>query len=426
MSYVNQLFDFIKKSPTAYHTVNTVKELLASAGFTEVIESDPASFSDGQAHFVIRGGSSIIAFKGRCEGGFVITASHSDSPCFKVKNELSSINYTRLATEKYGGMIHYTWLDRPLSVAGRVVVKTDEGVKSVLVDVEKAALIIPSVAIHLNRGVNDGYKFNPASDLLPLAGMTDAKGALMSEIASRAGVTVDEIISHDLFLYNAEEGRVIGINDDLILAPRIDDLGCVYASLCAFLNAPASESNCAVLAVFDNEEVGSETKQGAASSFLDMTLRHIANDDKKYSAALYHSFMVSADNAHALHPNHPELYDSTNSAVLGGGVVVKYNANQRYTTDAISDAIFTTVADRAGTRLQRFSNRADMVGGSTLGSISNTRVSVSTIDIGLPQLAMHSATETSAVKDLEDMVKILTELYSSAIAKQGDEIKIIK
>lgn len=426
MAYRNQLFDFIKKSPTAYHTVKTVKELLEKEGFTEVYEDSPESYADGQAHFVIRGGSSIIAFKGRSSGGFMITASHSDSPCFKIKSELSGASYTRLATEKYGGMIHYTWLDRPLSVAGRVVVKTEKGVKSVLVDLEKAALTIPSVAIHLNRGVNDGAKFNPAVDLLPLIGMSDAKGAFISAIASEAGVSAEDIIAHDLFLYNAEEGRVIGLNDDLILSPRIDDLGCVFASLRAFIDAPVREDSCSVLAVFDNEEVGSETKQGAASSFLDMTLRNIAGSDDNYSAALYHSFMVSADNAHALHPNHPELYDGTNSSILGGGVVVKYNANQRYTTDAISDGIFSLVAERVGAKLQRFSNRADMVGGSTLGSISNTRVSVSTIDIGLPQLAMHSATETAAVSDLNDMVKILRELYSSKLLRSGDNFDILK
>lgn len=427
MSYVNELFDFIKNSPTAYHTVKTVKELLISEGFTEVYESKPASFSDGRAHFVCRGGSSIIAFKGNVKnGGFMICASHSDSPCFKIKGELSGASYTRLATEKYGGMIYYTWLDRPLSVAGRVVVKNAEGVRSVLVNIEKAALTIPSVAIHLNRGVNEGCKLNPATDLLPLIGTADAKGALMSAIAEQAGVSDDEIISHDLFLYNAEEGRTVGINDELILSPRIDDLGCVYASLRAFVDADVCDDSCAVLAIFDNEEVGSETKQGAASSFLDMTLRAIAGNDERYSAALYHSFMISADNAHAIHPNHPELYDGTNAPTLGGGVVVKYNANQRYTTDAISDGIFTTLAARAGVRLQRFSNRADMVGGSTLGSISNTRVAVSTVDIGLPQLAMHSATETAAVSDLDDMVKALSELYSSTVIKNGDDIKIIK
>jgi aspartyl aminopeptidase len=322
-------------------------------------------------------------------------------------------------------MIYYTWLDRPLSVAGRVVVKTEEGVKTALVNIEKAVLTIPSVAIHLNRGVNDGAKFNPAVDLLPLAGTADAKGAIMSAVASQVGVGVSDIISHDLFLYNAEEGRIVGINDELILSPRIDDLGCVYASLEAFLNAE-SDNSVSVLAVFDNEEVGSETKQGASSTFLDMTLRAVAGSDDKYSAMLYNSFMVSADNAHAIHPNHPELYDSTNNATLGGGVVVKYNANQRYTTDAISDGIFRTLASRVGAKLQSFSNRADMVGGSTLGSISNTKVSVSTVDIGLPQLAMHSATETAAISDINDMVKILTELYSSTLQKHGDDILIIK
>ena len=423
MAYVNELIDFIKTSPTAYHTVESIKSALLGAGFSEVCENDISTYSDGGKHFVIRGGSSIIAFKGQ-GNGFNICASHSDSPCFKVKSELSGAAYTRLATEKYGGMIYYTWLDRPLSVAGRLVVKTDSGIKSTLVNIDKPSLVIPSVAIHLNRGVNDGAKLNPATDLLPLLGMSDAKGQLMTTLAAQAGVNVEDIISHDLYLYNAEEGRVIGINDDLFLAPRIDDLGCVYASLRAFLDAPESDKAVSVLAVFDNEEVGSETKQGAASTFLNMTLSAVAGSDEKYSAMLYNSFMVSADNAHALHPNHPELYDSTNAPVLGGGVVVKYNANQRYTTDAISDGIFTTLAGRVGAKLQRFSNRADMVGGSTLGSISNTKVALSTVDIGLPQLAMHSATETAAVQDLTDMVTVLTELYSVGIEKNGDIINI--
>ena len=427
MSYINELIDFIKASPTAHHTVSTIKAVLMAAGYTEVFENDPRSFSDGGNHFVIRGGSSIIAFKGKGnESGFMICASHSDSPCFKIKDELSGVNYTRLATEKYGGMIHYSWLDRPLSVAGRIVVKTPEGIKRVLVNIEKDSVVIPSVAIHLNRSVNDGYKFNPASDLLPLVGGKDSKGVVMETIAKLAGVSVNEIISHDLYLYNAERGKVIGINDEYILAPRIDDLGCVYASLRAFINAPVSDKSVAVLAVFDNEEVGSETKQGACSTFLDMTLGAIAGSSAKYAAMLTSSFMVSADNAHAVHPNHPELYDSTNAPVLGGGVVVKYNANQRYTTDAISDGVLAVLAERAGIKLQKFSNRADMVGGSTLGSISNTRVSVSTIDIGLPQLAMHSASETSAVSDISDMVAVLTELFSSSINKNKDDIAIIK
>lgn len=425
MSHVRELIDFLKKSPVSYFAVKTVKDELLKAGYTEVFESDPVSYSDGGKHFVIRSDSSIIAFKGKSEnGGFAICAAHTDSPCFKVKGELSSSSYIRLATEKYGGMIHYTWLDRPLSVAGRVVVRENGGISIKLVDLKNPILTIPSVAIHLNRGVNDGYKFNPASDLLPLAGLGGSKDAFMKSVADAAGVEASDIISHDLFVYNAEEGGVIGITDELILAPRLDDLGCAYSALRAFLDAPETDGAVCVLALFDNEEVGSETKQGACSTLLDMTLRNIAGDDKKYSAMLYHSFMVSADNAHAVHPNHPELSDATNSPVLGGGVVVKYNANQRYTTDAVSDGIFSTLAERADIRLQKYSNRADMVGGSTLGSIANTRVSVSTVDIGLPQFAMHSATETAAVSDLEDMIKVLTALYSSSIERNGQSFKI--
>lgn len=425
MTYINELIDFIKASPTSHHTVATIKAVLMAAGYTEVYENDPHSFADGGNHFVIRGGTSIIAFKGR-GNGFMICASHSDSPAFKLKDELCNASYTRLATEKYGGMIHYTWLDRPLSLAGRVVAKTADGIVTKLVNLDGAPLVIPSVAIHLNRGVNDGYKFNPATDLLPLAGGSEIKGEIMSRVAASAGVNKEDIISHDLFLYNAEVGRVVGLNNEYILSPRLDDLGCVYTSLRAFINAPASDKCCAVLAVFDNEEVGSETKQGAASTFLPMTLSAIAGGGLKYSAMLANSFMVSADNAHALHPNHPELYDSTNAPTLGGGVVVKYNANQRYTTDAISEGIFSTLATRCGIKLQKYSNRADMVGGSTLGSISNTRVSVSTVDVGLPQLAMHSANETAAVKDICDMVAVFTELFSSAIIKNKDEISIVK
>ena len=425
MSQINRLFSFIKSSPTAPHAVDSVKQALIAAGFTEVYESDPASFSDGGKHFVVRGGSSIIAFKGS-GSGFMICASHSDSPCFKIKDELAGASYVRLATEKYGGMIHYTWLDRPLSVAGRVVVKTEDGIKTRLVNIENPTMVIPSLAIHLNRGVNDNCKLNPASDLLPLLGLEGAKGRLLKTVATIAGVDEADIISHDLYLYNADEGISLGLDGELILCPRLDDLGCAYASLEAFISAPDNSGAVSVLAVFDNEEVGSETKQGAASTFLDMTLSAIAGDANKYSAMLYHSFMVSADNAHAVHPNHPELSDGTHSPVLGKGVVVKYNANQRYTTDAISAGIFGALADRAGVSLQKYSNRADMVGGSTLGSIANTGVSISTVDIGLPQLAMHSANETAAASDLEDMIKVLTELYSSSLEKCGDGIKIVK
>ena len=423
MSNAVELIEFIKKSPTAYHAVEAVKELLVSAGYTECFEKDFTSFSDGGKHFVVRNGTSLIAFRGKCEGGFMICASHSDTPTFKLKSELSG-TYARASVEKYGGSIFYSWLDRPLSVAGRVIVRTSDGVESRLVNIERDLLTIPSVAIHFNRGVNDGYKFNPAVDMLPLAGTASAKGKLASLIAESVGVKNEDIVAEDIFVYNREDGRIVGAEDELILSPRLDDLACVYSSTRAFLDSENDENSVPVLAIFDNEEVGSETKQGAASTFLDMTLSAIAGGDEKYRAALVDSFMLSADNAHAVHPNHPEFSDSTCAPKLGEGVVIKYNANQRYTTDAVSDAIFRTIAERVGVKVQSYANRADMPGGSTLGSIANTCVSIKTADIGLPQLAMHSATETVAVSDVNDMVAVMKEFYSSGITCEGDNIKI--
>ena len=423
MNHINGLFEFIKSSPDAYHAVNSVKKMLDKEGYTELYESERWKLAVDGKYYVIRNGSSIIAFRTVKDArGFMITASHSDSPSFRVKTTAETVGaYTRLEVEKYGGMIYYTWLDRPLSVAGRVVVRTQSGVETRLVDLDTDLLTIPSLAIHLNRGVNDGAKFNPAKDLLPLYTMDGGKGDLLTTIAGELSVSPSDILSHDLFLYNRDEGKRIGKNGEFILCPRLDDLGCVYASAVAFLNSSASGS-LPVLAVFDNEEVGSETKQGAASTFLRDTLARITGSEASLAVALENSFMVSADNAHAKHPSSPEMSDPDNAPVLNGGVVIKYNANQRYTTDGLSDAIFRSICERAGVKLQTYCNRADLPGGSTLGSISNTRVSVSTIDIGLPQLAMHSANETAGAEDVDAMIAALTELYSSSITKKGTNI----
>ena len=410
--HTEKLLNFIKRSPTAYQAVDSVATELRANGYTEISAADTRAFADGGKHFVVKNGTSIIAFRGRAKGGFVITASHSDSPAFKIKVDTDTRgSYARFAVEKYGGMILYTWLDKPLSVAGRVVLRTDCGIKTALVNIDRDIAVIPSVAIHLNRGVNDGYKFNPASDLLPLTAISKEGASLLDAVARELGTTADAIISHDLFLYNRQTASVIGMNDELILAPRLDDLECVFASLEAFLATDAHEGAVDVLAVFDNEEVGSETKQGAASTFLIDTLRKIAATEDNLEAMLASSYMVSADNAHALHPNHPELSDPFGAPTLGGGLVIKYNANQRYTTDAVSDAVFRTLCERCGARVQSYHHRADLLSGSTLGSIADTRVSIPTIDIGLPQLAMHSATECAACADLEDMIGALTELY---------------
>lgn len=423
MKHVEGLFEFIKKSPSAYHAVNTVKEMLDNDGYTELYESERWKLAIGGKYYVIRNGTSIIAFRTvRDARGFMICASHSDCPSFRVKVTPETVGaYTRLEVEKYGGMIYYSWLDRPLSVAGRVVVKTAEGLESKLVNLDSDLATIPSLAIHLNRGVNDGAKFNPAKDLLPLYTGAGEKGAFLSSIAADLGVDVEHILSHDLFLYNRDEGKRVGKDGEFILCPRLDDLGCVYTSTVAFLEAREAQS-LPVLAVFDNEEVGSETKQGAASTFLRDTLLRISGGESSLAVALENSFMLSADNAHAKHPSSPEMSDPDNAPVLNGGVVIKYNANQRYTTDGLSDALFRTVCERAGVTVQTYCNRADLPGGSTLGSISNTRVSVPTVDIGLPQLAMHSANETAGAKDVGSMISAISELYSTAIAKKGTKI----
>lgn len=422
MSINSELFEFIKNSPSAYHTVASVKTELVKNGFTELSEGENWQLSSGAGYFVTRNGTSVIAFRFNSDArGFMIAASHSDSPSFRLKISPETKGaYTRLSVERYGGMINYSWLDRPLSVAGRVVVRTERGIESRLVNIDRDVAVIPSVAIHMNRGVNDGYKFNPATDLLPLTATAEGEGKITSMLASLADASESDIISHDLFLYNRDEGRVIGSRDEFILAPRIDDLGCVFSSLKAFVSAEKSAS-IPVLAVFDNEEVGSETKQGAASTFLCDTLRRISGEELE--KMLSNSFMISADNAHAKHPNHPELADAENAPVLNGGVVIKWNANQRYTTDGVSDAVFRTVAQRCGAKTQTYYNRADMLGGSTLGSISNTKVSIPTVDIGLPQLAMHSANETAGANDTKELIKILTEFYKTSIKKVGDSIE---
>lgn len=424
--YTEKLFDFIRSSASAFHTTDTVRARLVGEGYTELYENDEWELKPGGKYFVTRNDSSIIAFRTQEKlTGFVIAASHSDFCSFRVKmsSDVPSGAYTRVPVEKYGGLIMYSWFDRPLSVAGRVVVKDGDGARAVLVNVNRDLLVIPSVAIHMNRTVNEKFAPNPAKDLIPLFSAASDSTPLMSIVAEAAGVSVEDIISHDLFLYVRDEGRVLGADSDLILSPRIDNIASVFASVEAFLSS-TEKGMTPVLAVFDNEEVGSATKQGAAATFLNDTLERIAGKRRALRTALATSYMASIDNAHAVHPNHPELADPDNSPVLNGGIVIKHNASQKYTTDAVAAAVIKTVADACGVKTQNFYNRADMLGGSTLGSIANTKVGVSTVDIGIPQLAMHSAVETAGAKDICDMVQVVTRLYSSEISIKGRKIVI--
>ncbi len=417
----NELLEFIKQSPSCFHVIENIKALLKQNGYTELCEGDKWEIDKGGKYFTVRSGSSIIAFRTPKEApsAFIMAAAHSDSPTFKIKENAEKVSgsYVKLETEKYGGMLMSTWFDRPLSVAGRVIIKSDNGLVSKLVNIDRDLVIIPSVAIHMNRAANDGMKYAANIDTLPLFGDGNTGSRFIEAVAKAANTEASNILGSDLFLYCRDSGTLLGATGEYISAPRLDDLECAYSCIKGFINA--KESNAlSVCCVFDNEEVGSATKQGAASSFLRDTLRRatkaIGLDEEKYQQMLANGFMVSADNAHAIHPNHPEYADTSNAPVLNGGVVIKYNANQRYSTDGISAAIFKSVCEKAGVRVQSYANRADLAGGSTLGSIASTMVPVKTVDIGLPQLAMHSAYETAGANDLCDLVKAMTAYFSES------------
>ena len=443
-----EMLEFIRISPTCFHAVANIGRMLEAAGFQQLQEKEEWKLEKGGRYYTERNDSSVIAFvipeKEVGIRGFHMAAAHSDSPCFKIKEkpELTvEEHYLRLNTEKYGGMILSTWLDRPLSVAGRLAVKNGNGIEGRLVNIDRDLCVIPNVAIHMNREMNKGVEYNPQVDLLPLLADVsfdeydahttyDAQTAsenaeeqpeavekptLAALAAETAGVDAETILGEDLFLYTRQEGKMIGAKGEFVLSPRLDDLQSAFALTKAFTEStPAEYIN--VCAVFDNEEVGSSTRQGAASAFLKDTLMRInmglGRTQEEYYMALADSFMISADNAHALHPNYTDKTDPVNRPVLNGGIVIKYNANQKYCTDGVSAAIFKDICDRAKVPYQTFVNRSDMAGGSTLGNISNTQVPVKTVDIGLAQLAMHSVYETTGAKDTESLVKAATVFFA--------------
>ena len=429
--YTTSLLRFIEDSPTAYGTVDTLKRVLLEHGFTELFEHRLWPLEAESGYFVTRNGSSIIAFRTPAQTmalrGYQIIATHSDSPSFKLKpvfEKRAEGGCVQWNVEKYGGMICSSWMDRPLSVAGRVVVSDAAGIRTLPVDLDRDVALIPNVAIHMDRAVNEGKAFNPQIDMLPLAGL-DGKGTpLMSQIATALGVEEKSIVSHDLFLYVRDAGKCWGLGNECVSAPRLDDLMCTYAALEGFLGG-SHPSVVPVLAVFDNEEIGSSSRQGAASSLLRDTLSHIdraltGGDADAFGRHLASSCLVSADNAHAVHPNHPEYADAHNRPVMGGGVVIKTNAAQRYATDAISEAMFKRICAEAGVATQSFANRSDMAGGSTLGNIAVSDLACLTVDIGLAQLAMHSAYETASAEDLVSLIRAMRAFYHTSIEAQSD------
>ena len=418
----NQLLQFLDASPSRYHAVDQLKKRLEAEGYRTLSEGQVWELDAGGKYLAVRGGSALIAFRipEREARGFMISASHSDAPTFRVKEnaELEGPEkYFRLNTERYGGMLCAPWMDRPLTVAGRVLVRNGDAIETRLAYVDKDLLMIPNVAIHMNRNVNDGFKYDPKCDMVPLMGLGTEKGAFRAVVAESAGCRAEDILGTDLYLCPRQKGLVWGVGDEFISAPRLDDLQCAWGCFRGFLEAEESGS-VPVFALLDSEEVGSRTKQGADGTFLeDVIGRVCAARGMDREPATANSFVVSADNAHAVHPNHPEYHDATHRPAMNGGVVIKHGV--RYATDGVAQAVFTALCGKAGVPVQHFANRSDLPGGGTLGLISTSHVAVNTVDVGLAQLAMHSCFETAGVKDTGYLIQAMAAFYGASFREEN-------
>ena len=420
---MNTLLEFLDASPSRYHAAANLCGELEAAGYTRLQEGENRPMVPGGKYFVTRGGSALLAFRiPRADfTGFMISASHSDAPTFRLKEnaEMSGPEgYVRLNTERYGGMLCAPWLDRPLTVAGRALVRDGDGVQARLVYVDKDLLMIPNVAIHMNRNANDGFKYDPKCDMVPLMGIGLEKGAFRAAVARAAGCAPEDLLSTDLCLCLRQKSVVWGAEDQFISAPRLDDLQCAWACFRGFLDAEDSAS-VPVYALMDNEEIGSRTKQGAGGTFLIDWMKRVCDAvGRERLSAIANSFLVSADNAHAVHPNHPEYADPTHRPVMNGGVVIKHGV--RYTTGGVACAVFASLCEKAGVPVQHFANRSDLAGGGTLGLIANTHVSINAVDIGAAQLAMHSCYETAGVKDTDYLIRAMTAFYSASFREENE------
>ena len=437
----SEFINFASENPTCFHVVSAIADDLKKAGFEELKETKVWKIEQGGKYFTTRNGSSLIAFRVPKKEimGLNIASAHTDSPALKIKGmqaEMKEGAFLKLNVEYYGGLLMATWFDRPLSLAGRVVVKEKDKLVEKLIKIDRDLLVIPSVAIHMNRDANKGFEYNPQKDLLPLFAMADSNGSkknaspLAEIIGKAAKVDPKNILACDIFVYDRTPGSIWGANNEFFSVQHIDDLECAFTAIRALKDASvgAAQTSMPMVALFDNEEVGSETKQGADSTFLDVTLTRIAEalgyNKQKLNSIIAGSFMVSADNAHSVHPNHPEYHDPVNRPIMNGGIVIKHAANQHYATDAVSAALFKEICSITKVPYQEFYNRSDKPGGSTLGNISNSHVSMNSVDIGLPQLAMHSCYETAGVKDAEYLTKAFKTLFSkSLVTEKGYQFK---
>lgn len=424
--FAENLIDYIYNSPTAFNAVKTSKDLLIKNGFKELKMNEKWQLNVGGKYFITKNESSLTAFvvnSDNMQEGFRIIGSHSDSPTFRIKPDAEMTvenTYLKLNTEGYGGSILSTWFDRPLSIAGRVVLKSEDILcpREEIININRPICIIPNLAIHMNRTVNDGYKFNKQKDTLPLVGLLnetlEKDEFLLKEISKSLNINKEDILDFDLYLYEYEKGSIIGPNEEFISSSRLDNLSMAHASLHGLIDSKGKKG-INVVAIFDNEEVGSSTKQGADSNMLLNLLERICislkKDREDFISAIYSSFMISADLAHALHPNIVEKHDPTNRPVMGGGPVIKISANQAYTSDAFSAGVYKSICEKCGVKYQQFVNRSDERGGSTIGPISSTHLDINSVDIGSPILSMHSIRELGSVEDHYNIYKTFVGFY---------------
>ncbi|MCC3864283.1 M18 family aminopeptidase [Terrisporobacter petrolearius] len=424
--FAENLIDYIYDSPTAFNAVETSKDLLLKNGFNELKMNEKWKLKVGGKYFITKNSSSLTALvinSDNMQDGFRIIGSHSDSPTFRIKPkaEMTVENaYLKLNTEGYGGAILSTWFDRPLSIAGRVVLKSENVLypREEIININRPVCIIPNIAIHMNGSINDGYKFNKQKDTLPLVGLIndtlEKDDFLLNEISRELNVDKKEILDFDLYLYEYEKGSIIGPSEEFISSSRLDNLSMAHASLHGLIDSKG-KNGINIASIFDNEEVGSSTKQGADSNMLLNLLERICislgKDREEFFSAIYSSFMISADLAHALHPNLVEKHDPTNKPIMGGGPVIKISANQAYTSDAFSSGVYKNICEKCGVKYQQFVNRSDERGGSTIGPISSTHLDINSVDIGSPILSMHSVRELGSVEDHFNIYKTFVEFY---------------
>lgn len=424
--YIDDLMTFMNKSVINFFAVKTMRERLDAEGYTCLDAVQKWDVKPGGKYYVVKNHSAIFAFAvgtGGATAGYKIISAHSDSPCFRIKPhpEMVSGGMLKLNTEVYGGPILYTWFDRPLSIAGRVLLRGDNALhpETRFVKIDRPLLTIPHLAIHFNRAVNEGNPLSRQKDMLPvIAKVNEAiekDNFVLRIVAGELGVSPNEIIDFDLSLFDTTPACLVGYNNEFITSGRLDDLSMAHAAMTALLESGDSTMT-RVMAIFDNEETGSGTKQGAASPVLEHILRRInsclGGNEEDYLRAVAASFMVSADNAHAVHPNYVEKQDPTNHPVLGGGPVIKINANCKYMTDADSAAVFKTICDEAEVPCQYFVNHSDVAGGSTLGNILTSQIDLRGVDMGNALWAMHSVRETASVADHVYAIRAFTRFYN--------------